>query len=292
MLERIDHLVCVVPDLAIAAKYEELGLVLTPETRHAETGGANRALFAGDSPGTMAYLELLSVVDEAKARDSGRQHYIDAAARGGGAVGIAFGVTGLAQAARALEAAGYAAPVSTVHRTDGTKVCDVAQLDTRGAMPFAITLIEYPETWGTRHERSRAAGRFAHTFPLKRLDHLAAITPDLDRARAFWTEVLRVPVYGEIHSPQMTILQMKVGDAIFELLGPSGPESPMAGRPAALASMAAWEVTGALDDAVRLARERGFTCNEAEAGVIPGTRRASIPAGELGGVGLQLLEYV
>ena len=66
----------------------------------------------------------------------------------------------------------------------------------------------------------------------------------------------------------------------------------MAGRPAALASMAAWEVSGPLDDAVALARERGFSCGDAEAGVIPGTRRASIPAAELGGVGMQLLEYV
>lgn len=292
MLERIDHLVCVVPDLGVAARYEQLGLVLTPETRHAETGAANRACFAGDSAESASYLELLSIVDEAKARSSGRQHYIDAAARGGGAVALAFGVSNVAQEARALEAAGYAAPVSEVHRADGSKVCDIAQVDTRGAMPFAITLIQYPETWEARHERSRAAGRFAHSFPLKRLDHLAAITPDLDAARAFWTEVLGVPVSGEIHSPQMTILQMKVGDAIFELLGPAGPDSPMAGRPAALASMAAWEVAAPLDEAVRQARERGFSCSDPEPGVIPGTRRASIPAGELGGVGMQLLEYV
>lgn len=292
MLERIDHLVCVVPGLGVAARYEQLGLVLTPETRHAETGAANRACFVGDSAESASYLELLAVVDETKARESGRQHYIDAAARGGGAVAIAFGVSNVAQAARTLEAAGYTAPVSTVHRTDGSKVCDVAQLDTRGAMPFAITLVEYPESWEARYERSRAAGRFAHTFPLKRLDHLAAITPDLGAARAFWTEVLQVPVFGEVRTPQMTILQMKVGDAIFELLGPAGPDSPMAGRPAALASMAAWEVAGPLDEAVALARERGFTCSAPENGVIPGTRRASIPAGELGGVGMQLLEYV
>lgn len=293
MLERIDHLVCVVPELGpAAARYEQLGLILTPETRHAETGAANRACFVGDSPGSAAYLELLSVVDEAKARESGREHYIESAARGGGTVAIAFGVSDLAQAARDLEAAGYPAPVTAVHRTDGSKVCDVAQVDTHGAMPFAITLIQYPETWEARHARSREAGRFAHGFPLKRLDHLAAVTPDLEGARACWTDVLRVPVHGEIRAPQMTILQMKVGNAIFELLGPAGPDSPMAGRPAALASMAAWEVSGRLDDAVALARQRGFTCSDPEAGVIPGTRRASIPAGELGGVGMQLLEYV
>ena len=90
----------------------------------------------------------------------------------------------------------------------------------------------------------------------------------------------------------MVIRQLRIGDAILELLGPASPESPFAGRPAALASMAAWEVAGPLADAVALARERGFTVSDPEAGVIPGTRRASIPVGELGGVGMQLLEYV
>ncbi|MCZ7578992.1 MAG: hypothetical protein M5U18_18865 [Dehalococcoidia bacterium] len=90
----------------------------------------------------------------------------------------------------------------------------------------------------------------------------------------------------------MIIRQLQIGDAIFELLGPDGPESRLAGRPASLASMAAWQVSGRLDDAVSLARERGFTVSEPEPGVIPGTRRASIPGDELAGLGMQLLEYV
>ncbi|MEO8541165.1 MAG: VOC family protein [bacterium] len=293
MIDRIDHLVCVVPDLAAAAvQYEKLGLVLTPETRHAETGAANRACFVGTNADSASYLELLTVVDEERARSSGRAHYVDASSRGGGAVGLAFGVSDISGTAAKLTAAGYAAAVETVHRPDGTTVCDVAPMDVAGAMPFAISLIQYPETWNARYARSVDAGRFGHDFPLRRLDHLAAITPDFEPARAFWTDVLGIPVFGEIRTPQMTILQMKVGDAIFELLGPSGPDSPMAGRPASLANMAAWEVSVPLNEAVELARERGFTCSDPETGVIPGTRRASIPAAELGGVGMQLLEYV
>lgn len=293
MLERIDHLVCVVPDLAAAAaQYERLGFVLTPEAQHSETGASNRALFAGTSAASASYLELLAVPDAERARASGREHYIEASERGGGAVALAFGVADVRAEAARLSAAGYPATVSAVHRTDGSKVCDLAQVDVRGALPFAITVIQYPETWEARYQRSLQAGRFGHSFPLKRLDHLAAITPNLEAAREFWTEALGVPVFGEIRTPQMIILQMKVGDAIFELLGPARPEIPMAGRPASLASMAAWEVDGPLEEAVALARERGFTCSDPETGVIPGTRRASIPAGELGGVGMQLLEYV
>jgi hypothetical protein len=191
-----------------------------------------------------------------------------------------------------LKAKGLDARVEAINRDDGTRVIDIATVDTKGAVPFRVSVASYPETWTARHERSRAAGRFAHTFPLKRLDHLAAVAPDLEAATRLWGETFGVPVSGEIATPALIIRQLQIGDAIFELLGPASPDSPMASRPASLASMAAWEVEGPLDDAVGLARERGFTVSDPEAGVIPGTRRASIPAGELGGVGMQLLEYV
>ena len=55
--------------------------------------------------------------------------------------------------------------------------------------------------------------------------------------------------------------------------------------------MVAWEVAS-LDDAVSLARERGFTVPDPNPGILPGTRVATIPATELAGVGMQLLEYV
>lgn len=292
MLERIDHIVAVAPDLrAAAACHERLGLVLTPESRLAETGAVNRACFVGGRS-SYTYLELLSVADAAAARRAGRGHYIEAMERGGGAVALTFGVSGIEAASASLHGRGYAAPVEHIHAADRRHVCDVAQVDTGGALPFAVSLVQYPETWDARYDRSLAAGRFAHTFPLKRLDHLAAVAPDLEAATRFWSDVLGVPVSGEIRAGAMIIRQLKIGDAILELLGPASPESPFAGRPAALASMAAWEVSGSLDHAVALARERGFTVSNPEPGVLPGTRRASLPAAELGGVGMQLLEYV
>jgi hypothetical protein len=162
---------------------------------------------------------------------------------------------------------------------------------TGGVVPFGVALLEYPETWEARYERSVGAGRFGHTFPLKRLDHLAAVSKAVDEDTALW-EGLGAKLVGEIKAPAMIIRQLKIGDAIFELLAADGPDSPMASRPAVLASMGAWEVEGKLDDAVALARERGFTVSDAEVGVIPGTRRATIAGAELGGVGMQLIEYV
>lgn len=292
MLERIDHIVAVVNDLeATATRYEHLGLVLTPETRHAETGAANRACFVGEAR-NYAYLELLTVVDAEKAGRSGRKHYIDAMERGGGAVAIVFGVSDVEAISGRLHMRGYDAPVEHIHAVDGRKVCDAAQVDTGDALPFKVTLIQYPESWQDRYERSLAAGRFGHSFQLKRLDHLAAVAPNIEAATRFWEDIFEVPVAGEIQAGPMVIRQLRIGDAILELLGPSSPESPFAERPAALASMAAWEVSGRLEDAVAFARERGFSASDPEPGVIPGTRRASIPAAELGGVGMQLLEYV
>ncbi len=130
-----------------------------------------------------------------------------------------------------------------------------------------------------------------HTFPLKRLDHLAAVAHDLDKQCRFWEDVLGVPVAGEVVTPTMVIRQLRIGDAVFELLGPTGADSPIHKRPAGLVSMAAWEVAD-LPAAVAQARAAGFTVPDPAAGVLPGTRTATIPAAELGGVAMQLLQYV
>jgi catechol 2,3-dioxygenase-like lactoylglutathione lyase family enzyme len=130
-----------------------------------------------------------------------------------------------------------------------------------------------------------------HAFPLKRLDHLAAIAYDLDKQCRFWEDVLGVPVTGEVRTPHMIIRQLRIGNAIFELLGPAGPDSPLHQRPAGLVSMAAWEVDD-LPAVVEQARAAGFTVPDPAIGVLPGTRTATIPANELGGMAMQLLQYV
>lgn len=292
MLTRIDHLVVPVPDLvSVAGAYERLGLVLTPFTEHAGMGTANRAFFVGSSPETFAYFELLAITDAAIVRDGSRRHYLQKAEAGGGVASLAFGVDDMAATVALFAARGMAAELREIHATDGRKVGKAAVVDTAGVIPFGIALLQYPETWDARYERSVLAGRFNHTFPLKRLDHVAAVSTDLEGDTALW-ESLGAKLVGEIPGSVMVIRQLKIGDAIFELLASASPDGPMASRPAGLASVAAWEVDGALDDAVALARERGFTASDPEPGVIPGTRRATIAANELGGAAMQLLEYV
>lgn len=292
MLTRIDHLVVPVPDLdAAAAAYERLGLTLTPRTDHAGMGTANRAAFVGSSAENFCYVELLGITDRDVVVGGARAHYLEKADAGGGVASLAFGVDEIGATAGLFAGRGMACEVTEVHATDGRKVADAAVVATKDVVPFGIALLQYPESWEARYERSVGTGRFAHRFPLKRLDHLAAVSTAVDADTALW-ESLGAKLVGEIRTPGMVIRQLKIGDAILELLAADGPESRMAGRPAALASMAAWEVAGPLTDAVGLARERGFTVTDVEVGVIPGTRRATIAGSELAGVGMQLIEYV
>jgi catechol 2,3-dioxygenase-like lactoylglutathione lyase family enzyme len=131
-----------------------------------------------------------------------------------------------------------------------------------------------------------------HAFPLSRLDHLASIAPDLAGPSHVWTDLLGVPVVGEVHvaDPLMTVRQFGIGDAIFELLGDPTDDGPLRKRPSGLLSMASWEVAD-LDAAVRQARAAGFTAGDPAVGALPGTRIATIPGEELAGLRMQLLQY-
>jgi catechol 2,3-dioxygenase-like lactoylglutathione lyase family enzyme len=291
VIERMDHVVVPVPDLEAAARaYERLGLNLTSPTRHTGLGTENRAFFVGASPRQSFYLELLGIRDRSEALAAGRARYVETLDRGGGIARLMLAVSGIASEVDRLQQRGISTAIEEVW-TGERKICDVAPLEGIGEMSLAAGLVEYVEGNEAAYERRKAAGRFEQRFPLKRVDHLAAVTPDLEASCRFWSEVLGVPVFGEVRGPGIIIRQLKMGDAVLELLGADGPASRLAGRPAGLSSMVAWQV-GDLDEAVALARERGFTPGDPAAGILPGTRVATIPAAELAGVAMQLLEYV
>jgi catechol 2,3-dioxygenase-like lactoylglutathione lyase family enzyme len=286
MLNRIDHIVLPVTDLtAAAAAFERLGLRLTPVTRHEGRGTANRALFVGQGENDV-YIELLAVHDREAAIAAGRRLYVEAIYHTAGATLIA-----LASDAIAADAARIPAAVESVTAEGGRKLLDVALLPETPAAVMPLSIVQYPESPAALHARRAADGRFDHAFPLKRLDHLAAVVPDPSPALAYWEQSLGIPVWGEVPTPVMVIKQLKIGDAIMEFLCPTGPDSPLASRPPGLISMAAFEVPD-LDAAVALARERGFTPSDPATGVLPGTRTATIPGSELAGLALQLLQYV
>lgn len=287
----MDHVVVPVPDLgAAAAAYERLGLNLTSPTRHSGLGTENRVFFVGGSAERSFYLELLGIHDRREALAAGRTHYVETLDRGGGIARLMLAVSGIAAQVDRLQQRGISTVIEEVW-TGERKICDVAPLEGIADMAVTAGLVEYAEGNEAAYERRQAAGRFEHQFPLKRVDHLAAVAPDIEASCRFWSEVLGVPVFGEVRGPGLIIRQLKMGDAILELLGPDGPDSRLTGRPAGLSSMVAWEVDD-LDGAVGLARDRGFTPGDPAAGILPGTRTATIPGAELAGVGMQLLQYV
>lgn len=293
MTPRIDHLVVPVPDLAAAsAAYERLGVTLTPYTTHAGMGTANRACFVGSAPDDFCYVELLAVVDPAVVRAGARRHYLEAAERGGGLAALAFGGVPVEDTASAMTAAGMEVDLRDVRAGDGRIIGKAAAVASGPDFSFPFVLIEYPESWEARFERSQAAGRFAHALPLKRLDHVAVFIRDIEDACRIWAERLGIHVRGEVRAPGMVIRQLRVGAATVELIAADAPGSPLASRPPGLANVAAWEVGAPLAEVVALARERGFSCTAPAPGVLPGTLRAEIPAVELGGLAMQLLEYV
>ncbi|HZQ38028.1 MAG TPA: VOC family protein [Dehalococcoidia bacterium] len=291
LVDAIDHVILPVPDVRAAVEpFARLGLTLFPGMRHAEAGTENAGFFVGGA-GNGFYIEALGVVDRDAAVRTHGEPFLAATTAGRGLNGVVLRTGDLGTAVRVLAAHGLDCPVREVRGADGSKVCDVAEVRGPHADPIGLRLIQYFPSHEERWGRREAAGLTTHAFPLKRLDHLATVAPDLESGTRFWRDLLGVPLAGEVSSPAMIIRQFQIGDAMFELLGPTSPESPLAARPAGLASVVAFEVEN-LDGAITEARRRGFTPSPAEPGVLPGTRRASIPPEQFSGIALQLLQYV
>ena len=289
MLRTIDHVVLPVPALEAASAFERIGISLTPPLRHAGQGTENRVFFTASAEGEF-YVELLTAFDRAAAVTAMGEAFAPPADGAPGLQRVVLACEDIDGVRVRLESAGIDVGERTVSRDDGTVIGRVLMPKTNAA-GCSFGLIDYAEPPEVRLQRHGAAGLYTHTFPLKRLDHLAVIVHDLAKVTSFWTDVLGVPVFGEVPRPGSLIRQMKVGDAVLELIGPTEPGSPMLERPEALISMCAYEVTD-MGKAIAQARAAGFTCPDAAPGPLPGTRVTTIPGGELAGMGLQLLEYV
>jgi hypothetical protein len=285
----LDHVILAARDLGDAcAPFERLGLVLSPPSRN-QTGNENRALFTPAASGEF-YVEVLAVWDRARASARPSWRAQERAMTAGPALfRVVLATDDIGEAAAAAASLGIPGSVEEALREDGTKVCDLLNADLARLLGCDVAILAYPETPAARAARHHAAGLFAHGFPLKRLDHLAAIVPEPGPALRAWA-ALGVPLYGEVRGRGMQIFQLRLGDAILELIAPETAASPVASRPPGLIGMAAYEVPD-LAQAVALARDRGFTLPDPAEGVLPGTRTTTISPDQLSGLALQLLEY-
>jgi catechol 2,3-dioxygenase-like lactoylglutathione lyase family enzyme len=267
LCEAIDHAVLLVPDVAAAAEpFERLGLALT-------TGRS--ALLVG-CPGQRFRLQLHAASaptwlapDEAEAPPARL-------------AGVALRTSDLAAARDELARQGARASWLSVLGADGGRT-DGLRLEERARLGADVLLVQSAEPSGAEPPR--------HALPLRRLDHLAILADDLDARTQDWAALLGVRVSGEVRSEYLLIRQLKIGDAVLELLAPAGPHSPLAGQPPGLRSVASFQVDD-LDAAVEHARSRGFTPAPPAPGPLPATRIATLPADQLSGLNLQLLQHL
>jgi catechol 2,3-dioxygenase-like lactoylglutathione lyase family enzyme len=289
--EGIDHVAMIAaPDAA--QEFEKLGFQLSPPYRLAGTGIERRLILTGSQSQPFG-IALDVVVDEIEAERSAIGRLAQRAPGARGPVyALALRVGDLPAALADLAEKGLDAKSEEVAVHGATKLYDVAVLPAREEAYAPLLLVQYERPAGEWFAACEAAGMLSHALSLKRLDHLAATTPKEEEARDYWQNVLGVPQSGElVGSSGNFIRQFTIGDAIVELIGAAGPSSPARSRPPGLSSMTAFEVPD-LEAAVQVARSAGFTISDPAVGPLPGTHVSRIPAEELGGLGLQLLQYV
>ena len=266
------------------APFERMGLVLSAE-RHVPSQGFSLRTLAVGGPGNLFDIEFLCPDPGGDPTSAQGQHGLEDR----GLSAVVLRVTDMQAALAALAEHGIQATSRAIYDAAGKKRIELAILP---ELPDAATRIRLMQPAMSDDDRlTEYLGGSAHALPLKRLDHLAAVAPDLERSCRFWDEVLGIPTIGEVVSPTVVVRQLRIGDAIFELLGPASPESPIRQRPPGLSSTCSFEVDD-LAAAVAHARSAGFTVEGPRIGVLPGTIVATIPHTELSGLNLQLLQYV
>lgn len=130
-----------------------------------------------------------------------------------------------------------------------------------------------------------------HRFPLLRMDHLATVTPDLEKTSTYWEETLGLAITGKLATATLLIRQIRLEDVVLELLAANSADSPIHQRPPGLVSLVSWEVAD-VDAAAEQARAAGFSPSSPAPGPLPGSRISTIPPAELGGLTMQLLEWL
>jgi catechol 2,3-dioxygenase-like lactoylglutathione lyase family enzyme len=286
--EGIDLVILPVSDLAAAsAPFERLGLAITPTEVNPLSGSAFRMIPVGGLDNLFS-IELLSTADPADLGTTVTGQRL----RGVVDKGLASIVLRVPDLTAALAALGekeiqQTARISRVE--DGVTLYEVAILSAPSDAATGLGLIQYAQGSSERHAQAAAQG--GHALPHKRLDHLAAVAPDLERSCRFWDEVLGVPTVGEVVSPTVVVRQLRIGDAMFELLGPATPDSPIRQRPPGLNSMCSFEVPD-LATAITHARAAGFDVPDHRIGTLPGTIVTTVSAEQMSGLNLQLLQYL
>jgi len=213
MLQGIDHLVVVVPDLDAAVKtYRDLGFTVVAGGRHTGVGTGNALIAFRDG----SYLELLGFYEP---RPDHR--WWEPLQRGGGLVDFCLRTDDLAGDAAALRRAGVAMSElqgRTRRRPDGFEVrwvFAVAGGGHRGVAPFLIA-DETPREERVPRERAHANG-------VTGIGRVTVAVADLAAVRVWYAQALG-STGQEIASPELGAagVRFSLGSHTFEFLAPTG----------------------------------------------------------------------
>jgi catechol 2,3-dioxygenase-like lactoylglutathione lyase family enzyme len=206
MFQAIESAYVAVSDLDTACRpYQRLGLRLSPahDARQTLHVGGPRNPFSVHFLGEAGCDDPLSVALRRAL----------AASRSLFAIGLR--VSGLDSVVRDLSARGF--PAMNFRHGD-----DLAWLPLQEQAGTDLVLVGHD-----RPAEADRTGLLSHSFPLRRLDHLAVVATDLEARSRFWSEGLGVPITGEVATTTLLIRQLRIGDAILELLGPASRDSPL-----------------------------------------------------------------
>ncbi|MFN8524327.1 MAG: VOC family protein [Chloroflexota bacterium] len=289
--EGIDHVFLPVRSVEeAAAPFERLGLKLSP-ARTFTCGLVNRVVFVGHGENLFA-IELFGIHDAAAARRSilGR-HILDALEHGSGLCLVGLRVPNLVDAMRKLSGKGVGSVAEPYADTDGIAICDLALLDLPDVAACTVMLVQNRFSQRERTSMRTNLGHLNHTLPIKRVDHLAAVTHQLEDTTRYWDTVMGVPRVGVVSNERIVLHQLKIGDVMLELIAPASADSPAASRPQGLGSSVSCEVDD-IQACARMARAAGFSPSEPAIGTLPGTYSSTIPGSELFGLNFQFLQYI
>ena len=239
---RCDHFIRATPDIATAhQELTRLGLRATPPGPAADTGAQNTVVALGTWPESMMFVEHMTHPDRTQAAaDPRTADLVPLLDAGGGMRQLLFAIDDLgpARAVFADQPGGFHETVVTV--ADGDH--EVRRITPADSSPAGcrFTIAQYPDQMGEL--LAAAAIPTGHDFPVKRVDHMAIIPPDFEAGTRYWTEVMGLPVVGEIDAPGFLIRQVRAGDVMIELLKSSTSEGPLAQAPPGLLPVLACEV--------------------------------------------------
>jgi hypothetical protein len=285
-LEAIDHVVLPVGQLqGGVAAFQKLGLKTIAPPPYLCGEPTSHCLFVGGNH-NLFHLEIASPALRHPLGKSIQR----AVEEKRGLCAVTLRVKGLTEMVDELKHKGISAEIVPLSSDEGEAPAQMARLAVEDVCGVPLALVEYPISADGQRAEVEAEDGCNDAFAVKRLDHLAAVSTNLESQTHFWAHFLGVPQFGEVVTPMMVIRQFKIGDAIIELLGPNSPDSPIHKRAPGLISMMSLEVND-LAASVAQARAAGFNIPDPATGVLPGTITATIPATEMGGVALQLLQY-